>query len=415
MAYTKIAQWSTDLETTFGTTQAYSWLDQRFIRETGGLNLIDMVLPDMSSTARLHEENAHVLGSKFGSGATLQAYLDGLANADVLDDGAVYSFPQANISQPIRALMGGASGDEGSVVDTGGGAVDSITVPAGEGARFAEGAAFGVVLAGVVEVRRIVDITGDVIKPHMEFSAIAANGAKVYNSETMYLDEDNVGGDGDSLACRFMGKLTNDQWIMYGCGGSFTIGMAINELLTATFNLQCADWLKTTGGSLGATYAGGGPLPVRLAEVQYATAATNNTPVSRALLTGVEAFNADPGLVTEPQPGISGIETVERWRMMNAVTKATMTVRGHANFDTFWTDFAAKTQKSIGFQIGNTTDTGGTGIVYIHLPRTQFAVEPKRVEAGGFVKAELEYDGMEDAATGATSDIGLSKIIIAVL
>lgn len=413
--YDKIFELATDTETVFDTDQAETYLKQRVIRGTERWNLMEIYHPDESTTTDLQEENQHRKGSKFGSTYGRDFYLCGLSPTDVLNSGATYTYPQANQAELLRRLMGASAGGIGTTT-AGGSTASSIVLTSA--APFFEGGFFAVDVngTGIYEVRRIVDITGSTAIPHMAFSAGPSAGRTVLNAEVFWFDEAGVGGDTNSLILRLLGAATGDQYICRGVGGTIKLMMEMNQLLKMGIDFKIASWSKVTGETMIATaYDDGGPLPVRLAEVQYATAQTTPVAASRNLLTGVESFNVDPGMGLEPQQGISAPngDTVEAWRQMEADTMVTMTVRGHANYDQFYTDAAAQTNKSIGFQFGNTAGAGGTGMVYIHMPRCQWNSSPKRTEGGGFVKSTLEFQGMLDAATGLTTKQGRGKIYIA--
>ena len=166
MGWSDVARFSTDTETTFGTTAAGGLRDQRLAIETVKHGFKRIRHPDRTVVNRLHDlAGNHKLGSQFGSTVDGTFYLDGLAAADVLNAAASYAFPQNNIGEILRASLGGQVGGAGSTVQAGS-TTAVINVGVGHGVRFTEGAAFGCYTTAGFEVRRIVDVTADAVTPH---------------------------------------------------------------------------------------------------------------------------------------------------------------------------------------------------------------------------------------------------------
>lgn len=239
MSYTNVLRLSTDVETVFGVDQAETWRDQPVLEGSYQARTPVAFLQDMTATQRLHHRNLPRLGSKFGAGFEAQFYLAGLSAG--LSAGVAYSAPQTSFLEILRAAYGGVVGNSGSLVDdtSGGGAstTTSIPVTAGQGSRFIAGGA--VMISGVA--RRVLAVASDRLTLDQALPSAPANGVVVWNAVTVYPDEAEVGGDGDSLTCRALGYDAQDQTIYRGCVPMLTaLRTEIDGLIVADVNMMAA-------------------------------------------------------------------------------------------------------------------------------------------------------------------------------
>lgn len=420
MGYPHVARLSTDLESTFGTTAAGGYRDQRMVEGSFTPRFQKGRLANQTVVDRLHDVQQLLDASLFGSGFDVSVYLDGLAAA--LDNATAYAHPQTGAAEILGALFGGNRGDSGSLLVAAGSTTTTLNVTGGQGGRLAKGGALVIQTSGGWEMREIKDVVVDAVTLKMALNAVPANGTPIYNCATFYLDEDNVGGDGDSLMFRFLGLLANDQWTAQGCGGTVKFGTALDALLTMQLGIQAATWAKTSGHTLaGASYVGGGPLVCKAGRLWWQTVGTTTRNILSA-----DSFDVDPGLSIVAERALDGIETVKRWRMLRAAPTATLEVsafRGAtegADFDSFWTEFAtATTVKAFLLQLGDAPIVAGsgTGLVGISLPRCMYSEAPERLGSGDLVHARVKLRGDEDtditspdSGQTATADLHRSAI-----
>lgn len=408
MGYSHVQRFSTDVETTFGTDQVETYRDQRLVQ--GSLDLAGLdepPIPDMTVVQRLHDRNAHVDGSQFGSAFKAGFYLDGLAAA--LDTAAGPTHPANNIAEVVAACMGGQYVAAGSTVLGAGATTTVIPVQVGHGVRYRAGGFC--IISG--ELRRIKSIAGDSLTLAMALNAAPANAVDVYNTQTFFLDEDGFGTDAQTLICRMLGGLAGDQFIARGVVGKFTLELGLRKLLQMNVDFQAASWAKVAGETLaGPTYTGGGPLALKNVFLWWQTVGTT----TRNILS-VDEFSADPGLNYIPEEAGNGINQVMRFRQLAAKPKIAIEAHGFRNFDEFWTEFDALTRKSFLLQIGNTPRVGGvgTGVVGIELPVCDYSRAPKRMARGELVRVGIELEGDEDTDTSPlTTDIQQSAVRLVV-
>ncbi len=402
------------LETTFGTFQVVgSERDQRIVRAPDLSGLVTGRAPNQTHYDRLHETMQRVDLSEFGSKVKLPVYLDGLAAG--LNSAASSGYPANDVSVLLRGLMGGVfSAAAGSSVLSAY-SVSTILVQAGMGARFSAGGAC--VINGAM--RGLAAVSGDVLVLKMALSAAPTTGNVVYNCSTFYFDEDEWGGSGDTLQMRYAGNLTNDWYQLYGVAGDFTISTEIDQLLAMNLDLQVADWRKFAGGYTlaGASYAGGGPLACKTGQIQWQTVGTSTVNIIHA-----DKFSVTPGIKFHPYRALSGVETLVRYYMLRAETKAQFEVAAYQNFDEFWTDTDTQsTLKYFHLVIGSAPISAGsgTGMVGIELPTCQYEMRPKRLSNGELVKVQVNLEAREDqavttptAGVSAQADMHRSKLKI---
>lgn len=421
MGVANVMRFSSDVETTFGVDPgAETYVDHRLVAGTFSPRQLGRKhLPDMTVVSRLHDRNSPKLGSLDGLGFSASVYLEGLSAA--LATGSTYTHPQNNVAELLDCLMGGNAGGAGSTELASGSTTTSIAVQVGHGTRFSKGGAC--IING--ELREIKNISGDTLTLKHALSAAPTNGQAIYNCGTFFLDEDAVGNNGNSLIFRVLGMLTGDQWIYRGCGGSFTIDAAIDQLVKMNLNIQAATGAvpgasatpKTSGETLaGASYVGGGPLPAVTGQVQWQDVGTTTRKILRA-----DRFTIDPGIRIVAETSLDGVETKYRYRMLRQAARVTLEFPAYtgatdgADFDLMWTDFNANTAKACVIQLGNAPIVAGvgTGVVGISFPRLMWAGPPERIAGGedGLVRCRVTMDADEDSdITTPTTDIHYSAV-----
>lgn len=401
-------------ETTFAIAQGVvSDRDQRVIRTPDLSGLVSGRAPDQTHYDRIHEVFQRVDLSQFGSKVSVPVYLTGLGAAIASGGGVTY--PANDVSVLLRSLMGGAltPAAGGSVLTPG--TTSGFTLQAGQGPSFTKGGACIVSATSGYHMREIAQVSGDFLYLKQQLSATTTTGANVYNCCTFYFDEDNWGGDASTLALRFAGLLTNDQWIMRGCAGDFSISSEIDGLLAMTMELQVTQWAKSAATSFpGAGFLGGVPLACKGGHLLWhvpGTTTLNILPVDR--------FNFKPGVKFAPDRALDGIETVKRYHMLRADTTAHLEINGYQNFDEFWTHTDTQsTTRSAMLVLGSSPviSSVGTGMIGLSMPTAQYVARPKRMSNGELVRVGIDLEAREDTAvtspttgTSATADIHRSK------
>jgi len=405
MGYTDVLRVSTDPETVFGVDQVESWRDQPVLEGSYQPRWPHNHLPDMTAVARLHARNAPKLGSKFGAGFAAQYYLAGLSAG--LGSAVAYSAPQTSFLQILRAAYGGVVGNSGSTVLGGGATVNTIPVQVGHGVRFQNGVA--VMIGGVPAT--VLVVAGDSLTLDRDLPSAPANNTPVYNSVTVYPDEDGVGGDGNSLACRVLGYDASDQTIYRGCVPLLTaIRTEIDNLIVADVDMMAASWAQTTGETLAApTIVDGGALPPVAGRI-WLHAIGSSSPV------GLEChrFAFTPGLALQATRNfgsatVPSVETVARFRQHRQDCRLELGLRVHARDDwDAWRDiYSSKPTLPIMLAFGNSPIAGGagTGAVVISMPAAVFAAPPQRVEEDNEVGINLSFMAREDYATANLGDL----------
>lgn len=403
--YANMVRCSTDVETTFGTTQVESWTDQRLIEGTFTPKLSpNSKLPDQSTVDYLHDRESNREGSKYGSGFTASFYLDGLA--DRLDDAEAYSHPEAPIGEILAAFMGGEDGDSGTTELASGSSTTALTVAVGEGARWSANGGGAVISGG--ELRPVASVAADTITLAMALTSAPTNGDDIFNVAHYYLDRAGVGGDGESLVFRLVGEDAEDQYLFLGCGGTFQIVSNLDELLRLDVDVTAAQWDRVSSESLtGITYGGGGPLPCVAGKLLLAT--TGSTVVTE--LTAPE-FKIDPGLAITQSRGLGGIETVYRHYQQRAnPTISFFIAHDHSAFHTYLDAFSGsglttRQEYQLLLQVGTTprdaASNDGTGVVGFYLPNAMFGASPERVTGpNGLDGIRFSFEGRARQGAGS--------------
>lgn len=414
--YENVLRCSTDVETVFGTQQAETWTDQQVIEGTFKPITLHKTMEDKTTVSRLHDQLTNRIGSKFGSGFDVDFVLDGMN--DALDAAEVYTHPENNIAEVMKALMGGEAGAGGTLVDDAASTQTVFDVTAGQGARFPEGGAC--INAG--ELRPIADQTVDQLTVGMEFSVAPVDTSAVYNVAAFYLDEDAIGTDGQSLCFRFVGYEGEDQLLYWGCCGTFEVISTIDEGVRLSTSWRAADWDRVNSESLASiSFVGAGELPAVIGRLMTAT-------VGATAVTTLPSpdFKISPNLSIAPQKRLSeagggGIQTVGRWRMMKATPEITFFVpHDWTSFDE-WMDLyspstgvTVRQEQQFLLQIGNTVRNAGagtgTGVLGFYLPQCMFSDAVERTTGSDGImgtrftfRARERQTGSGDMARSALS------------
>jgi hypothetical protein len=408
--YPNVLRASCDIETTFGTTPSGTYLDQRMVEGTFAPRFAQATLPDMTVQSRVHDRASHRVGSKFGCGFAASFYVDGLPSG--LVSASTFSHPQNNVAEMLRALMGGQTGDVGSTIDSACGA-DTTVITVTTAANFGAGEA--VVVNN--EMRRIASVAGNELTLDVDLSAAPGSATVVYNTATFYLDEDGVGGSGDSLNWQVVAQDAGDGYQFEGCAGTFTLRTGLDELLVMDADFQAADWSRLSGVSLtsGLSYTGGGPLPISAGRLYMAASGTTTL-----ITLPCPQFEFNPGLVLAPERALNGTETVVRWRMMRSEPTISFFIPHSMSswqtyFDKFLVSTATRDEYKIFLQIGNTpiTSSTGAGCVGISLPQCMLDGPPERgVGPNGLTGFTLRFRAREDQDGTITSDVQRSAFSI---
>lgn len=413
MSYSNIGRVSIAAESTFGTASGGTYYDVRIVEGSLQIKLGQTMLENRSIVARLHDTNAMVQGSKFGTTVSFDMYVEGLGTG--LVSGQAYTHPLTSNAVPFYAGLGRLSnGDltlDGSVVADNLSTSSAINITNGHGVRFSAGGA--VVING--EMREIESVaTGgdpDVITLKMALSAAPAQNDVVYNCATYYVDDSFYGTDSYSNTLRVIGGYANDQFLFVGCVPTIEFTTDLDGLLIAKVTYHCASWSKTSGLTLaGASYLGGGPLAAKSGYVWYQTVATS----TRAYLT-CDKFTANPGLTAIPVRSLEGVQTVSRFRQGKAKPTCSFEfpiLNGDGTpFDTMFTDFGNNAAKAVLLQFGTAPIVGGvgTGVVGLSVPNARFSEPPTRTTGLDLSRVSASFYGDEDADTsGNATDLQYS-------
>jgi len=142
------------------------------------------------------------------------------------------------LSVMLKAIMGGESRGEGSIVATGTSATVFV-VDAGDGPQFTAGAWVAVDIGGTLEARRVTSVATDTVTVRPAFSAAPSIGAVVINSSTFYLTSTNT----QSVTLQHAkANDTNFSWTAVGGTGNVSFGFDTNKLVQAVFDLKFPRW-----------------------------------------------------------------------------------------------------------------------------------------------------------------------------
>jgi hypothetical protein len=405
MSVSNVQLFSAHVETTFNTDEAENYIHLRPIEGTYKPRYQRTLLPNRKTTARLHDGNPNVHGSEFGCGFEISFYLEGLGEG--LGPLVAYSHPQSSICRLLRALMGGQSGDSGSTI-IGGTAVQPQITDA-HGSRFPAGQ--GLIASSQLRYNLLTGAGGggwDEINVNMAFSA-APSGA-MFNTATFYLDEDEVGGSGDTLACRILNTLSGDRDIFRGCCGTFTLTTELDGLLVINVNMQAASWEPATGDASTALAASetnaGGPIAISAGRLLFGDAGVTTYNFSRG-----DKFTFDPGMRITASRGLTPDgSTIWRWRMLRAAPTVTIEWDAYegategaelAEAITEWQDDSTVKQILAQFGTDPIVSSVGTGVVGVSVPRAYYNAPLERIagDDGGLVRYAKTFRGIEDQAT----------------
>ncbi len=417
MGYSLIKSMDTDVETTFGTDPAASRRAQASLIE-GSVKMRTPIkkLPDLSTVQRLHDRNHHVSASQFGCGFTSSHYLTGLSAA--LVDAGSFTSPGTDFGEILLAGFGGLSGFAGDKIF--GTSSTTVQVFVDDESLFPPGHAFCIqnAVTSRYEIRSVISTAANTLNLRSALgNAPTTDDYPVYNCATFYLDEDNVGGDTDSLTCRFIGYAATDQWIFTGCvPQKFTFKTPLDDFLICDVDMAAATWANTSGLTAGSTTLAGSRKVV-CSLGSFAFISEGSTTHNRI---SCHEISIDPGLSLMPERAFDGTETVVRFRQMRSKPTVSMTVRafrgsfGGSTFETFWTDADSETAYREGMFVAGSSPViagSGTGMVAIETPRMQYAAEPELVDEGdGFQDVKLTFDCDEDGVATPASDLARSAV-----
>lgn len=413
MGYSQIKELATDVETAFATDQPESWRAQTRLVE-GSVKLRTPIhkLEDMSTVARLHDRNHHRNASQFGAGLSASFYLEGLASA--LNLAGTYTAPGNDLGEILLAAFGAVRGGVGSKTNSTTSTTINLDVDSGTG--FASGGACAIYnsTSGKWEFRPIITVTSNALALRSALGFTPnTDDLPVINATTFYLDEDGVGGDGQSLAIRIRGYAGTDQWIFRGCVPSrVTFKTPLDDYAMVDVDFSATTWANTSGETAASSVLGGsGPIVGKTGAFHWIQeGATVHNQIN------CHEISIDPGFSIVPERAFDGIQTVKRFRMMRQKPQATMTsrvFRGYSNglttFDYFWTEAATESAYLSGaFLFGQSPiiSGSGTGMFAVEMPRMQYAKEPELVDEGdGFQDVKFTFDCDEDNTTTGSTDL----------
>ncbi len=419
MGYSNIKEIATDVETTYATNQSETYRTQRVVEGSVKLRTPVHKLEDKSSVARLNARNHHKNGSQFGAGLSASFYVDSLAAA--LTRTGSYTAPGHDLGEIIKAGFGAVRGGVGSKTDGTGGTATAIPVDSASG--FTTGGAFAMnnTSTGRWEIRGIYDISGSTLAPRSALGFTPnSDDLEVYSCTTFYLDEDGVGGDGQSLVVRCLGYQATDQWLFRGCvPASMTLKTPLDDYVTLDVDFAAATWENTTGETAASSVLSGSPpIVAKLGEFAWISesATTHHT-------IACHEYSINFGINNVLERTFDGIQTAKRGRMKRLdKPQVSMTVRvfrgayGGNAFTQFWTDADSESAYRQGtFICGSQprVSNSGTGMFAIETPRLQYAKEPELVDEGdGFQDVKLVFDANEDGITTVSETVDIARSAI---
>ena len=291
----------------------------------------------------------------------------------------------------LAITMGGErSGTMGSLVAT---ATSSsvFTVTGTEGSRFVAGGGLGrVTTSGVMEIREIADVTGDVITLKQAFSEGTTIADPIYAAITFYLDD----------------SLTHAQYLIEGADADdynvllgmqlqgLTITTPSREIPTLGFQMQGASWDNVGSGTLaGETYANYTPISFDAGEflVQDEGTVTRN-------VVSIYEIAMTSALTYIAQSSIEGVETVLGYCQQHAPPVMAGTWGTYYEDETWMTKWQNRTLQHLALQVGRSS--AGGWLITANGAQLGPVTSPQTA-GDGFVGTVASFEAGLDNDTGA--------------
>ena len=354
-------------------------------------------LDPMTGKMRLDGHDKKILGVRsctVNVGLTLHTH-------GVVMDGDESAQPSAStwaLLRALRAIMGGVSttGTEsaGTVVVAGSTTTTAVEVTSGHGDRWVPGSVIACTVNGVLELREVKSVAGDVVSVKEAFSAAPTTGSAVRGGVTVYLTED----PDTSLQVLVEGREATDGACFRGLQGGFTLELPIGELGTISLALSGAGWARL--GSSAVTipsYSQYSPLLCAPLDL-HAPKIGDTTMVQLC----PSAVTVEPQIAYAPVRCGRAAETIARMRRQPArpVVRGSFTVPYED--DTWYTARDDREDRAIFVQ-------AGYGML-VSIPTVQIVDVQPGPSAEGIAGQVVTFEGRHDEEIGSTSALSYSAL-----
>jgi len=277
----------------------------------------------------------------------------------------------------------------------------TFSVTPAQGARLRAGTAIlveGTGTGGVNEVALIKSVATDDVTLEFALSAAPANGAKIWNSYSYYIDASQY----KTLQGQLVGEAVADRWFAAGIYGKLTFAnlLQLEEVATCQFDLAVTQWDEdiVAAGVVAGSYDEGYPVGT---SDEMEIVFTDDGAGTRSLVS-MSSLEIDPNVTwtVHHARGAAEREHAVRVRQTGgAAVGSGPTVKCTVDIDVdFVTDFEAKTKKLVCLMSGRTAGACWAIIV----PRAQIAQDPERGVHSEMTAYQLSLEAHEND-TGADS------------
>lgn len=313
----------------------------------------------------------------------------------------------------LEVIMGGETLSTGAAV-TGTPSTTSVEADASAASiSMDEGAAFGLLLGGVLEAREAESHSGAVFAPKLAFSSAPSTSDDFYAAANYYLASNPTG----SLQFAVEGLEQDDRWLLMGGQlDSISFAITLGQIPRITLNLKGATWLhgdeassSLAGSALGiASYVNDDPIYTTGGRFDFVDVGTTTLP-SEGLC--VNALELNLNLSYTEIPCASGVSNIKRWKRTRSTPVVTYAFTTFYEDHGYWDDWDAQTSKALFAQIGQTA--GET--LLLSVPTGQIT-NIQRVDYEGMAGQRVEVQGRNDDDTNdVTTDLALSPFRIHLL
>jgi len=297
----------------------------------------------------------------------------------------------------LQAILGGSVATTNPGAQTqvqAGTTTTAVTVTATHGSRFEAGGVIGCEVvsgSGVLELREVLSVAGDVVSVKQAFTAAPVTGSAVRGGVTVYMTNRPL----TTLQALVEGRHGTDGASLRGLQGGLSLEAKPGELSTITLSLAGAGWNRMASAATVPTYSFSiaGAEPIRITESTVGSTSASCVPFSE--------MTVEPNISYEPLRTACADNTIGAMIRQDARPLVSGSFTVPYEDETWYDAWRASTQKALALQIGNVPGAS----ILVTIPTVQIGVPQPVAASAGVAGVQVPWTSRRDQALSGTSEL----------